>query len=137
MPSRTPSNYVLFSIDYRKKVIEKSPELSLGQVSRECGNAWKALSEAEKKPWNDKASELKAARKAEIDKQAELNPPKKKRTPSSYLIFSVAQRPQILNENPSFTIGQISKLCGEKWRSMSKEEQQPWIDEAKALKEKN
>ena len=95
----------------------------------------KALSEAEKKPWNDKASELKA-RKAEIDKQAELNPPKKKRTPSSYLIFSVAQRPQMLNENPSFTIGQISRLCGKKWRNMSRRNSSHGLT-SKALKEKN
>ena len=134
LPSRTPSNYVLFSIEYRKKVVAEFPDLSLGEVSRRCGEQWKKMSDDDRKPWTEQALKLKNERKDIIDKKNQENPPKKKRTPSSYLLFSVAQRQTILKENPKFSIGEISKLCGEKWRSMSKDEQQPWIDQADLLK---
>ena len=56
--ARTPSSYVLFSLEHRKIVIDQSPDLSLGEVSKMCGVAWKKLSDEEKTPWQGKAYEL-------------------------------------------------------------------------------
>tara|TARA_A100001011_G_C13731206_1_gene603636 strand:- start:437 stop:574 length:138 start_codon:yes stop_codon:yes gene_type:complete len=45
-------------MEYRKKVIEEEPTLSLGDVSKKCGAAWKIMPEDEKDIWKKKAAEL-------------------------------------------------------------------------------
>ena len=57
---RTPSSYLLFSIEYRKEMAQNYPEKTLGDISKLCGEKWKSMEDAEKKPWIDKANELKS-----------------------------------------------------------------------------
>ena len=59
MSKRTPSSYVLFSMEERKKISATSPDLGLGEVLKQCGQAWKAMSDEDKKPWVEKAAILK------------------------------------------------------------------------------
>ena len=45
----------MFSMEHRLKVIAENPGLSLGEVSKKCGEAWKTLSDDEKASWKNKA----------------------------------------------------------------------------------
>lgn len=132
--SRTPSSYVLFSMEHRKNIVEKNPDLSLGEVSKQCGNAWKTLSEDAKKPWVDKANELKQKRMLEIEEIMKNEPPKKKRTPSSYLLFAMEHRKVVLKQKADMSIGEVSKMCGAAWKALDDDGKAVWKDKATALK---
>lgn len=134
MNCRTPSSYVLFSIDHRKVVVESNPDLSLGEVSKLCGSKWKTLSEEERIPWVTKAEDLKLKRRADIEAENTANPPKKKRTPSSYLLFAMEHRKIILEKTPDMGIGQVSKQCGAAWKILADDKKQDWKNKATALK---
>lgn len=135
MSSRTPSNYVLFSMEERKHIVAQYPDLTLGEVSKRCGDAWKALDANAREPWNKKANELKQKRLEEIANVRKSEPPKKKRAPSSYLLFAMEHRKVVLQNSPDLAIGDISKRCGEVWRGMNDAEKQVWKDQATKLKQ--
>lgn len=122
---RTASNYVLFSMEHRKTVVEQDNSLTLAEVSKQCGAAWRVLEISEKQKWTEKAHELKRIR-AEQEPTVEDSPPKKKRQPSNYLLFSVDYRKKVAIEKPGLSLGELSKICGCKWGTMSDDEKNAW-----------
>lgn len=120
--SRTPSSYVLFSMEYRKEVAKNFPDLTLGEVSKKCGEKWGEITEDEKMVWKNKSDVMKKERNP-VDTNAE---PKKKRKPSSYLCFSMEHRKLVVEKEPTLTLGDISKRCGDAWKQLSDEEKEKW-----------
>jgi len=57
--ARTPNAYILFLQDIRPSLVNS--DMSMGDMSKTTGERWKALSEAEKQPYKEKAQELAAA----------------------------------------------------------------------------
>lgn len=127
--TRSPSSYVLFSMEYRKEVTEQFPNLSLGEVSKKCGEKWKELSEDEKNKWKDKWSVMKAER----NPVNETDEPKKKKKPSSYLCFSMDYRKKVLAEEPKLSLGEVSKRCGAEWKNLTAEQKEEWKQKADAI----
>ena len=127
--TRTPSSYVLFSMEYRKVVTGQFPDLSLGEVSKKCGEKWKELSEDEKNTWKDKWSVMKAERNP-VNENEE---PKKKKKPSSYLCFSMDHRKKVLADEPKLSLGEVSKRCGAEWKNLTTEQKEEWKQKADAL----
>ena len=125
---RTPSSYVLFSMEFRK-TIDKS-EIGLGAISKLCGEAWKNLEDDKKKEWVDKALVLRQERQEKINEINKLNPPKKKRKPSSYLLFAMDKRKELILETPDLNIGAISKKCGALWKEMDETQKNVWKEKA-------
>lgn len=119
---RAPSSYVLFSMEYRKEVAQTHPDLTLGEVSKKCGEKWGTLSEEEKLEWKTKSDTLKSERCPKNDNEE----PKKKRKPSSYLCFSMNFRKQVVEAEPTLSLGEVSKRCGEEWKKLSVEEKEVW-----------
>ena len=120
--TRTPSSYVLFSMEYRKEVSTEHPNLSLGEVSKKCGEKWASLTDEEKKVWKDKSDTLKAERNP-VSSDQEI---KKKRKPSSYLCFSMDYRKKVVEQEPKLSLGEVSKRCGEQWAKLSDEDKEMW-----------
>jgi len=58
-PKRYMSSYIFFSNDYRPIVREKDPTLTLPEVSRCLGIAWKNLTPEQRAPYERKANEDK------------------------------------------------------------------------------
>ncbi|CAG7992856.1 unnamed protein product [Penicillium olsonii] len=58
-PKRGLSAYMFFANDNRDKVREENPGISFGQVGKQLGDKWKALSEDDRKPYDDKAAKDK------------------------------------------------------------------------------
>ncbi|KAJ1447357.1 high mobility group box domain-containing protein, partial [Pelagophyceae sp. CCMP2097] len=54
---------------------------------------------------------------------------------SSYIHFSMAKRPEVLAEDSSLTMGDISKKIGALWKELSEEEKAPYIEAAKVEKD--
>jgi len=92
--------------------------------------------------------EQKAKKEAKQAKPAEDSPPRPKvsmpRKPkdpkapkkplTAYLLFSNSVRAQSRTENPELKMTQIAKVIGQKWKALTDEERQKWMD--LAVKEK-
>lgn len=50
-PKRNMSAYLIFFIENRLRMIQENPSLPATQVASESGKMWKAMSDAEKKPY--------------------------------------------------------------------------------------
>ena len=124
--NRTPSSYVLFSMEHRKKVMQEFPGLSLGEVSKKCGESWAALDDANKTEWKEKANKLKEEKLAEIAENEPQEPPKKKRKPSNYLCFSMEHRKVVLKDEPTLSLAEVSKRCGSAWKELTQEQKDAW-----------
>ncbi|KAJ4778309.1 high mobility group B3 [Rhynchospora pubera] len=71
---RPPTAFFVFMEDFRKEYKEANPDnKSVALVSKEGGEKWKSMTEEEKKPYIEKAAELKAEyeKAVEEDKNAE------------------------------------------------------------------
>ncbi|XP_022141388.1 high mobility group B protein 7 [Momordica charantia] len=60
-PKRPPTAFFIFMDDFRKSYKEDHPDSKGGkEVAKEGGEKWKSLTDEEKKPYQDKAAELKS-----------------------------------------------------------------------------
>lgn len=58
---RTPTAFFLFMDDFRKSYKEANPDIKgVKEVAKEGGEKWRSMTDEEKKPYIDKAAELKA-----------------------------------------------------------------------------
>ncbi|OGM42139.1 non-histone chromosomal protein 6 [Aspergillus bombycis] len=69
-PKRGLSAYMFFANDNREKVREENPGISFGQVGKMLGEKWKALSDTERRPYEEKAA---ADKKRYEDEKASYN----------------------------------------------------------------
>ncbi|EGD83446.1 hypothetical protein PTSG_04053 [Salpingoeca rosetta] len=65
-PKGAKSAYIYFSTEMREKIKEEKPDLTLGQISQECGTLWRGLSDEEKKKYEKMAAEDKKRYEAEM-----------------------------------------------------------------------
>ncbi|CEP12666.1 hypothetical protein [Parasitella parasitica] len=56
---RPPNAYLLFNRDMRRKLLEQSPKMTVAEISKEVGDWWKALPDAEREYYVKQASMLK------------------------------------------------------------------------------
>ncbi|OJZ89544.1 hypothetical protein BO85DRAFT_365791 [Aspergillus piperis CBS 112811] len=69
-PKRGLSAYMFFANDNREKVREENPGISFGQVGKMLGERWKALSDTDRRPYEEKAA---ADKKRYEDEKASYN----------------------------------------------------------------
>jgi len=58
-PSRSLSAYMLYGASVRSKIVKENPDMSVPEVMKEQGVWWKALSSEDRKPWLEKAEDMK------------------------------------------------------------------------------
>ena len=115
------------------------------------------MSEAEKKPWEDKAQKAKDEHEAYLktpEGEKELaaykeatgsakgapveKPQALKRPLSAYFMWSQSERETIkakMEGTPS--LGEITKKCAEVWKGLSEAEKKPWEDKAQKAKDEH
>ncbi|GKZ18797.1 non-histone chromosomal protein 6 [Aspergillus brasiliensis] len=69
-PKRGLSAYMFFANENREKVREENPGISFGQVGKMLGERWKALKDADRRPYEEKAA---ADKKRYEDEKASYN----------------------------------------------------------------
>lgn len=121
-PKRAPSAYSLF-LKAKFKEFQKPGE-GAPVVAGKIGAAWKALSEAEKKPYTDAANVFKAE-KAEKEKVDAAGKPEKKPL-SSYMQYAVNIRPEMAAKNPNASFTELSSLIGAAWKALPEEKKLPY-----------
>ncbi|KAF7731762.1 hypothetical protein EC973_008276 [Apophysomyces ossiformis] len=62
------------------------------------------------------------------------NPGAPKHPLSAYMWYLTEVRPETMRTYPGSTVGQISKLCADRWNTMSEAERMPWKTKAQADK---
>lgn len=142
---------MFFAKEMRPKVAETTT--GFAEIAREISRRWGALTEEDKQPYRelnkqDKiryAEELANAPPPESDDeddQPKKKKKKKKRDPNmpkrpmtAFFFFLSKVRAQVTEEFPDMKVSERSKVMGERWRALSADEKQEFIDmntEAKA-----
>ncbi|KAL4916281.1 high mobility group box domain-containing protein [Aspergillus aurantiobrunneus] len=75
-----------------------------------------------------------STREAAPRKKKDPNAPK--RGLSAYMFFANDNREKVREENPGITFGQVGKMLGEKWKSLSDKDRKPYEDKAAADKKR-
>jgi len=130
--------YFLFCEAKRAEAREGDASKKVG--AKELGEMWKELPEAEKEPYNTKAAALKAEydekkppSETEKKKAAKADGPQKAR--SSYILYTLSARAQVLEEFPGIKQSEVMKLLGTRWKELSAEDKKVYEEQAKAEKE--
>ncbi|KAL9243050.1 hypothetical protein vseg_016987 [Gypsophila vaccaria] len=96
-----------------------------------------------KEPSSSKGSSSKKPSKDGDDDGSKKKKPKPKKDPnapkkaiSAFILFSNTERENIKKENPGIGFTEVGKLLGEKWRSMSAEEKEPYETKANVDKKR-
>ena len=125
-PKRGMSAFMFFSNAMRSKIKADNPEMAFGDIAKEIGKQFKALSAEEKKEWEEKAATDKARYQAEMadysapeadsddsgaggggKKKAVKDPNAPKKPMSAYMQYSVANRARIKEAHPTAAFGDI------------------------------
>ncbi|KAI8985118.1 high mobility group box domain-containing protein, partial [Pilobolus umbonatus] len=54
----------------------------------------------------------------------------------AYMWYLTEERPDTLKNNPGMSVGQVSKICADRWNNMSDEARSPWRKQAQMDKER-
>ena len=73
---------------------------------------------------SSKTTKTKGTKRKAKDSGAE---PKKKRAPTSYILFAASQRAEIKTDNPDATFAEVGVLLGEKWKALDEDEKKVHI----------
>lgn len=108
----------------------RKPELTklstFTEKAKHINALWKNLTAAEKEKYTKMAErDIERYKKELSDYEATLGP---KKPSSSYLRYALENLKRVQKENPSYSFGEISKLQGENWRSLSESEKKVYKD---------
>lgn len=121
---RTQSAYMLWmNQEGRQNAKKRYPEMKVTAVASLCGEIWRGMSPALKKPWEAQAAKLKQAEQARYADSVAAAPPRKKRPPSAYMLWmNKTGRALAKSQYPDLKVTQIASLCGRYWREMDDSE---------------
>ncbi|KAK9745833.1 BAH domain [Popillia japonica] len=140
--NKVVTGYILYSREVRKSVVQNNPDSNFGEISKIVGNEWRTLSTGEKQAWEEKASKLNEEAKAllleeQCSSPANIQDQKsnKNKVVTGYILYSREVRKSVVQNNPDSNFGEISKIVGNEWRSLSAGEKQAWEEKASKLNE--
>eukprot|EP00924_Labyrinthula_sp_SR-Ha-C_P011756 augustus_masked-scaffold_69-processed-gene-0.59-mRNA-1 protein AED:0.05 eAED:0.07 QI:0/-1/0/1/-1/1/1/0/178 len=150
-PKAALGSYMWFCQEERPKVVEDKPDLSAKEILTELGNRWRQISEDDKKRFQEKADEDKVRYKKEEEnfllthqsiyiteevsskRKRKKDPNAPKGAKSAYLFFSQDIREEVVEElqkEGDVKPTDIMKRIGARWREMSDDGKQPFVDKA-------
>jgi structure-specific recognition protein 1 len=142
-PKRPQSSYFLFLASKRDEVSSANPDMSVGDKSKILGSMWKALSEEEKKPFEDQYAEAKAKyeteyaeylksdgykvfrasnpkpKKGKKGREKKVSPyPPKPTKKSAWVFFNMDKGPMLKDKHPSTTMAERTKMASALWKEI-------------------
>jgi len=81
-----------------------------------------------------KESAKRKTKETKVKRKKDPNAPK--RGLSAYMFFANENRDKVHKENPGIKFGEVGKLLGERWKSLTDKEKIPFETKAKADKER-
>ncbi len=70
------------------------------------------------------------------DQEATMSP-YIKRPMNSFLVWSRTERPKLAKQHRDLQNAEISRMLGERWKEMTPEQKQPYVDHAKSLQQRH
>jgi len=162
-PKKPRPGYGIFSDEIRNRVKEEVMGAggSMGDIGKKISEEWNALSETKKAEYQEMAQRQKEEfmikfaeykktqdwkdfqlKKAKMDGRHALNALNRttyKDAPTkptnAFSLFKAKHLKQVMEEKKGASAGELSKILGEKWKSTSPEEREPFETEAGKLKE--
>ena len=130
------TSFFLFMNDRRAKFKEDNPELSLGQITKGLTDVWKALTDDEKKKYDDLAAKDRERYNKELEAQGIKPKPVKskdsdgapKKAQTAYFLYLGEMREKVKKENPDMSMCQQSKLIAEKWKALTEDDKKKYQD---------
>ncbi|KAJ1869192.1 hypothetical protein LPJ57_005587 [Coemansia sp. RSA 486] len=157
-PTGPPSAYNLFVKAHHAK--SASQQLSLPEVSREASALWKALSDADKRSFEQESQQARKSHERDLrqwwstvdrkkvqlenmrrrrvsqEKGTPVNllkdPFKPKRPTTGYVLFFIEKAPNVSADS----VAEKAKIVSAEWHSMSDEQKAPYQKKSKAMVEK-
>lgn len=123
------SAYIYFVSDYRLVLKKKGVDTSKVQdVAKQCGAAWKAMTDEEKAPYNEKYKEDRnryLKEREALDKKMGKDPNKPKRPQTAYFFFLADFRKEMSGKKTPDG-EKIPTLAGKRWGTMTDEEKKKY-----------
>lgn len=135
-PKRPQSAYFFFAQEMRSTLKEKFPTDSLMEISKRMGEAWHALSDDAKRPFQTKAAAAKEIYTRQMTEWRAKQPPKVKKPSTAYNFFMKDRRAEILAADPSLTQSQAMVEVGRAWKSADDSTKSKYVQLAAADKER-
>ena len=148
------TSYFLFIKTERTKIQAENPSASVTDITKMCGQRWREMDatgkqEYEKQAADDKlryAKELKEWQEAHPDevaameaqagqakrgkKRAKKTAAGPKRATTAYFFYCAEIRPQLTQQHPDMKMTEMAKVLGGKWKELSADEKQKYVDMA-------
>jgi hypothetical protein len=135
-PKRTTTAFINFTKWLREEYKKSGkPIPKVQEFGKECGEKWKAMSDEEKKPFQDASAKDRDryVREMAVYKPArDANKPKRPRT--AFMLFMEVLRKEMAGKEPEGGVSALAKLGGERWKSMSDDDRRPYFDRHKEEK---
>lgn len=150
------TSYLFFATSYRPSVTRSTYLTSVLSFAtqlkaRLLARQFRELPEKEAKKWTKKAEQDKIRYQEEMKhyvpaedptggggakKKAKKDPNAPKRNMSAYFLFSIAERPNVKEENPTSSFGDIARITSARFKALTPTERKIWDDKAVADKER-
>lgn len=142
-PKKPLSSYFLWAQQNRGNFKKQNEGLKVTELAKIMGEAWRNLSDYEKSQYKQQALTAKnqyGEKAAQFKNQSGslteiVKKPKQKKSPSAFILFSQNRRPQIKEDNPELTFGQIAKTLGNLWNELDDDEKDHWRQQAAQYKQ--
>lgn len=108
--------YNIFYTEQYHRLRGKHPTWAVSDFAKHLGPKWKALSDAQKAPYQRQAEDSKkhsTKLRAKAKAKRKVDHP-----PSEWVKWSTKRRKEIKASNANLTFGEISKKLGKEWRAM-------------------
>lgn len=141
----TKTAWIFFCNSNRKRILNKNPDMSFGDVCKELAPQWKALSDEEKRPYIDlhekdkkrfieESANLTDEQKRYLKQHKKQKRELKKQYPkpglSPYMFFVIDKRQEVVAQSPGASFQLIGKLLGTKWNNMSSDDKRPYVEKS-------
>ncbi|KAG8177751.1 hypothetical protein JTE90_008852 [Oedothorax gibbosus] len=130
-PKRATTAYIHFTQWYREELKRSGREIpKIGEFGKECAAKWNAMNEEQKEPFLESSGRDRERYKREMSiyKPArDVNKPKRPGT--AFMIFMADFRKEMAGKEPEGGVAAMAKLGGERWRGMTDEDKQPYVEQ--------
>lgn len=135
--ARSAYNFFMQDPSVRKAINTESPSADFGSISKLIGIKWKALSAAEKKPYQEKSDAERAEVQANKPPKVKGGAKKRTRARTAYTLYTID--PEVRGEakvaNPGAKMVELTKILAKQWKALSEETKAKYHEASQQEKE--
>jgi hypothetical protein len=137
-PKHPSTSWIFFLNANRDKLRKENPDAKMTEITKLASAQWKAISPADRAPWDAKALEDKERYATEMSTYVAPEPvfvlPKKKKVKSAvkkatnpWMAYLNANRNKLREENPEVKMTDITKMASVAYKALSDADRAKWV----------